>query len=281
MCMHRILMEDAKPTREPQRRLNPPMKDVVRTEILKLLDVGVIYPISDSKWLNTATRKDHFPLPFIDQMLERLAGHSHYYWSLPFELMCDASNYALGAVLGQRVNKLPHVIYYASRTLNDAQLNYSTTEKELLAVIFALEKFRSYLVGSKVIVYSDHAALRYLLTKKDAKPRLLRWVLLLQEFDLEIRDKKGCENVVADHLSRLIDGNHENKDVLPLNESFPDEQLLAIHDQEPWYADLVNYLASGVLRDDLTFRERKKFLANAKHYFGTIHICSNMAPTKS
>ncbi|CAL9029156.1 unnamed protein product, partial [Prunus brigantina] len=136
-------------------------------------------------------------------------------------------------VLGQRVNKLPHVIYYASRTLNDAQLNYSTTEKELLAVIFALEKFRSYLVGSKVIVYSDHAALRYLLTKKDAKPRLLRWVLLLQEFDLEIRDKKGCENVVADHLSRLIDGNHENKDVLPLNESFPDEQLLAIHDQEP------------------------------------------------
>ncbi|CAL9012051.1 unnamed protein product, partial [Prunus brigantina] len=138
--------------------------------------------------------------------------------------------------LGQRVNKLPHVIYYASRTLNDAQLNYSTTEKELLAVIFALEKFRSYLVGSKVIVYSDHAALRYLLTKKDAKPRLLRWVLLLQEFDLEIRDKKGCENVVADHLSRLIDGNHENKDVLPLNESFPDEQLLAIHDQEPWTA---------------------------------------------
>ncbi|CAL8988385.1 unnamed protein product [Prunus brigantina] len=486
MCMHRILMEDAKPTREPQRRLNPPMKDVVRTEILKLLDVGVIYPISDSKWvspiqvvpkksgitvvknenkelvptkpitgwrvcidyrkLNTATRKDHFPLPFIDQMLERLAGHSHYCfldgfsgynqiaiapedqekttftcpfgtfayrrmpfglcnapatfqrcmmaifsdmierfievfmddfsvfgssfddclnhlslvlkrcqetnlilnwekchfmvkqgivlghaisskgievdkakidlisslpaptsvkgvrsflghagfyrrfikdfskitrplcnllakdsvfnfdkdcldafntlkleltstpiikapdWSLPFELMCDASNYALGAVLGQRVNKLPHVIYYASRTLNDAQLNYSTTEKELLAVIFALEKF---------------------------------------QFDLEIRDKKGCENVVADHLSRLIDGNHENKDVLPLNESFPDEQLLAIHDQEPWYADLVNYLASGVLRDDLTFQERKKFLANAKHYFGTIHICSNMAPTKS
>ncbi|CAL9001372.1 unnamed protein product [Prunus brigantina] len=145
---------------------------------------------------------------------------------------------------------LPHVIYYASRTLNDAQLNYSTTEKELLAVIFALEKFRSYLVGSKVIVYSDHAALRYLLTKKDAKPRLLRWVLLLQEFDLEIRDKKGCENVVADHLSRLIDGNHENKDVLPLNESFPDEQLLAIHDQEPWYADLVNYLARSVSREN-------------------------------
>ncbi|XP_048446201.1 uncharacterized protein LOC125480030, partial [Pyrus x bretschneideri] len=91
-------------------------------------------------------------------------------WSLPFELMCDASDYALGAVLGQRRDKRPHVIYYASRTLNDAQLNYSTTEKELLAVVFALDKFRSYLIGTKVIVYSDHAALRYLLTKKEAKP---------------------------------------------------------------------------------------------------------------
>jgi hypothetical protein len=86
-------------------------------------------------------------------------------WSLPFELMCDASDYALGAVLGQRKDKKPHVIYYASRTLNDAQLNYSTTEKELLAVVFALDKFRSYLLGTKVIIYSDHAALKYLLTK--------------------------------------------------------------------------------------------------------------------
>ncbi|KAM1450466.1 hypothetical protein ACFX2I_037702 [Malus domestica] len=416
--MHRILLEEgAKPTREAQRRLNPLMMEVVKKEVIKLLDVGIIYPISDSKWvspiqvvpkrsgvtvvkneanelmptrvqnswrvctdyrkINSTTRKDHFPLPFIDQMLERLTGHSHYCfldgysgynqiavapedqekttftcpfgtfayrrmpfglcnapatfqrcmvsifsdmiekiievfmddfsvygdsfdtclhnlslvlkrcqetnlvlnwekchfmvshglvlghiisekgievnkskvelvsslpipttvreirsflghagfyrrfmkdfsiisrplcrllqkdvtfdmneecvvafnklkellstapvimppdWSLPFKLMCDASDYVVGAVLGQRVNKLPHVIYYASRTLNDAQLNYSTTEKELLAVVFALEKFRSYLIGTKVIVFSDHAALKYLLTKKDAKPRLI------------------------------------------------------------------------------------------------------------
>ncbi|CAL9020520.1 unnamed protein product [Prunus brigantina] len=147
-------------------------------------------------------------------------------WSLPFELMCDASDYALGAVLGQRKDKKPHVIYYASRTLNDAQLNYSTTEKELLAVVFALDKFRSYLLGTKVIIYSDHAALKYLLTKKEAKPRLIRWMLLLQEFDMEIRDKRGCENVVADHLSRLV---HE-EDPLPIPEAFPDEQLLTIED---------------------------------------------------
>ena len=88
--------------------------------------------------------------------------------------MCNASDYALGAVLGQKQDKKIHVIYYASKLLNDAQLNYATTEKELLAVIFALEKFRSYLVGSKVIIYTDHSALKYLLAKKDAKPRLIR-----------------------------------------------------------------------------------------------------------
>jgi hypothetical protein len=94
-------------------------------------------------------------------------------WGLPFEIMCDAFDYVVGAVLGQRVEKLPHVIYYASKTLNDAQLNYSTIENELLAVVFALDKFRSYLLGSKILVYSDHVALKYLLSKKDAKSRLI------------------------------------------------------------------------------------------------------------
>ncbi|CAN6677893.1 unnamed protein product [Malus baccata var. baccata] len=188
-------------------------------------------------------------------------------WSLPFELMCDASDYAVGAVLGQRKEKLPHVIYYASRTLNDAQLNYTTTEKEMLAVIFALEKFRSYLIGSKVIVYTDHGALKYLLAKKDAKPRLIRWVLLLQEFDLDIRDKKGAENVVADHLSRLPHVQDEEEDVLPLNESFPDEQLFAIHDVVPWYAHIANYLVRGVLPPDVSTQHRKKFLSTVKFYF--------------
>uniref|UniRef100_A0A0D3D3J8 Reverse transcriptase RNase H-like domain-containing protein n=2 Tax=Brassica TaxID=3705 RepID=A0A0D3D3J8_BRAOL len=100
-------------------------------------------------------------------------------WDLPFEIMCDASDFAVGAVLGQKRDKKSHVIYYASRTLDEAQAKYSTTEKELLAIVFAFEKFRSYLVGSKVTVYTDHAALRHLLAKKDAKPRLLRWILLL------------------------------------------------------------------------------------------------------
>ena len=88
--------------------------------------------------------------------------------------MCDASDYAVGAILGQRKEKKPYVIYYTSKTLNSAKMNYLTAEKELLAVVFALEKFRPYLVGSPIVVFSDHAALKYLLSKKDAKPRLIR-----------------------------------------------------------------------------------------------------------
>ncbi|KAJ1701516.1 hypothetical protein LUZ63_001295 [Rhynchospora breviuscula] len=501
-CTHRILIEDEhKPSIEAQRRLNPNLKEVVKKEILKLLDAGVIYPISDSKWvspvhvvpkkggttvvknekneliqtrvvtgwrmcidyrkLNAATRKDHFPLPFVDQLLERLASHSYFCyldgysgffqipihpedqekttftcpygtfayrrmpfglcnapatfqrammaifsdlienvmevfmddfsvygtsfetcltnlskvlqrceevnlvlnwekchfmvqtgvvlghvvtangievdrakvqvieklempsnvkdalkkalvtapilqppdWSMPFELMCDASDYAVGAVFGQRRDKKPVAIYYASKVLDPAQMNYTTTEKELLAIIFALDKFRSYLVGSKVIVFTDHAAIRYLLSKKDAKPRLIRWILLLQEFDLEIKDKKGSENSVADHLSRLHNEESEGDDI-PINESFPDEQLMAVavnSDRIPsnsdrieaagidrqhkqgairsefqairselgasWYADLANYLASGALPPEMTYQQRKKLKSDAKYYF--------------
>ncbi|CAM8978304.1 unnamed protein product [Rhodiola kirilowii] len=509
VCMHRILLEDgAKPSREPQRRLNPIMMEIVQKEIQKLLDADVIYPISDSQWvspvhivpkktgitieedaegkmvtirvkngwrmcidyrkLNAVTRKDHFHLPFIDQMLDRLAGklyfcfldgfsgnnqipiapedqekttftcpfgtfafrrmsfdlcnapgtsqrvvtsifsdmigifievfmddftiygntsdacldnlstvlarcvsmnlvlnyekchfkvthgvvlgnvvsqegievdkskidlimtlpypstvrdiqsflgHAGFYrrfikdfskkalplstllekevpfeftnackeafddlnkaltstpiiqtpnWELPFEIMCDASDFAVGAVLGQKIDKKAGVIYYASRTLDPAQRNYSTTEKELLAVVFALEKFRSYLLGAKVIVYSDHAAIHYLMKKKEAKPRLIRWILLLQEFDVEIRDKKGIENTVADHLSRIVRKEEEGH----ITESFPDEHLYAVSTKVPWYAQIVNYLVGGTFPPSFTKAQCMKLRHDAKHYLG-------------
>jgi hypothetical protein len=166
-------------------------------------------------------------------------------------------------------------------------MNYATTEKELLAVVFAIDKFRSYLVGAKIIIYTDHAAIRYLLSKKDAKPRLLRWILLLQEFDLEIKDKKGIENTVADHLSRIDDIKQEQ---VPINDDFPCDRLVAqlgpsfneeeASDEEveyvetalaqttaPWYADFVNYLAAGVLPPELSYQQKKKFFHDLKNYY--------------
>jgi len=105
-------------------------------------------------------------------------------------------------------------------------LNYTVTEKEFLAVIFASEKFRSYLIESHVIVCTDHSALKHLLSKKDATPRLARWILLLQEFDCEIKDKKGSKNLVADHLSKIIYSGEFESHII---ECFPYEQLFAVH----------------------------------------------------
>ncbi|PIN19259.1 DNA-directed DNA polymerase [Handroanthus impetiginosus] len=398
-----LLEDDQKPSVKSQRRLNPIMKEVVKKEIIKWLDAGIIYPISDSSWvspvqcvpkkgeitvvpnmhneliptrtitgwrvcmdyrkLNKATRKDHFPLPFIDQMLDRLAGKEFYCfldgysekttftcpygtfafrrmpfglcnapatfqrcmtaifndvvenflevfmddcsvygnsfdeclnnlssvlkrcedtnlvfnwkkchfmvpkgivldfskiskplcnllekdipfkfddaclhafnnlkgrlisapiitvpdWSFPFELMCDASDFAVGVVLGQRKDKIFCSIYYASKTLNDAQLNYTITKKELLAVVFVFDKFRSYLVGTKVIVLESSA--------KTHEPNLI-------------------------------------------NDNFPDEQLLVIVASDvPWYANIVNYLTCGIIPFDLSTQQKKKFLFDIRRYF--------------
>ena len=183
-------------------------------------------------------------------------------WDLPFEIMCDASDYAVGAVLGQRLYKKLTAICYASKTLIKAQINYTTTEKELLVVVYTLEKFRPYILGSKMIIYTDHAALKYLLSKKETKPRLIRWVLLLQEFDLEIKDKKGSENSVADHLSRLhISGGEDIKD------TFPDEHLLAIWSHTPWHAHIINFIVTGSIPEHWNRHQKDKFFYELKYYF--------------
>ena len=150
------------------------------------------------------------------------------------------------------------MVYYASKTLNEAQRNYTTMEKELLAVVYSLDKFRSYLIRSDIVIFTDHSALKYLLTKQNSKARLIRWVLLLQEFNVHIRDMKGEENVIVDHLSRLtIEHNTHNP---PIIDEFPEESLLTVS-IAPWYAHIANFVVTGELPVEWTAQDKKFFHA--------------------
>nr|GFA39707.1 reverse transcriptase domain-containing protein [Tanacetum cinerariifolium] len=172
-------------------------------------------------------------------------------WNLPFELMCDASDFAIGAVLGQRKTKHFQPIHYANKTVTEAQIHYTMTEKEMLAVV-----------------------------KQDAKPRLILWVPLLQEFDNIIRDKKRTENLAADHLSRLENPHKdvfENKDI---NENFPLETLGKISSgSTSWFADFVNFHARNFIIKGMSSQQKKKFVKDVKHYFWDdpylIRICAD------
>nr|GEZ13619.1 transposon Ty3-I Gag-Pol polyprotein [Tanacetum cinerariifolium] len=355
-CSHKILLEeDYSPKVQSQRRVNPKIHDVIKKEVEKLLDTGLIYPISDSPWvstihcvtkkggmivikndenelvptrlvtgwrvcidyrkLNEAIRKDHFPLPFMDQMLEHPKDQekttftcpygTFTYKRMPFGLCnapgtfqrcmmakfhdmiektmevfmddffvfgnsfstcltnlenmlkrCENTKLALnwekshfmvkeGIVLGHKISKkgievdkanieviskLPHpmTVKGICSFLGHAgfyQANYITTEKEMLAVVYAFKKFRSYLIMNKSIIYTDHSALKYLFAKKDAKARLLHWILLLQEFDFKVIDTRRAENYAADHLSRLENPYENIFDPKEINETFPLESL--------------------------------------------------------
>nr|GEW75138.1 reverse transcriptase domain-containing protein [Tanacetum cinerariifolium] len=189
-------------------------------------------------------------------------------WNLPFELMCDGSDFAFGAVFKQRKTKDFQPIHYDSKIMTEAQIHYTTTEKEMLAVVYAFDKFRPYLILFKSIVYTDHSALKYLLSKQDAKSRLIRWVLLLQEFDIIIRDKKGMENLVADHLSRLENPHKDlfgNKDI---NENFPLETLGKISSgSTPWFLEFSNFHAGNFIVKGMSSQQKNKFFKDVKYYF--------------
>ncbi|RDY04860.1 Retrovirus-related Pol polyprotein from transposon 17.6, partial [Mucuna pruriens] len=135
-------------------------------------------------------------------------------------------------------------------------------EKELLAIVFVLDKFRSYLLGSKVIIFSDHAALKYLLKKPDARPRLIRWMLLFQEFGLEIRDKKGTDNAMADHLSRI----ERELDSMPIQDDFTDKQLLHMDASTPWFVDICNFIVASQFPPEASRLYKEKIKSDAKYY---------------
>nr|GFB90594.1 reverse transcriptase domain-containing protein [Tanacetum cinerariifolium] len=154
--------------------------------------------------------------------------------------------------------------------MNHAETNYTTTEKEMLAVVYTFEKFRLYLIMNKSIVYTDHSVLKYLFAKKDAKARLLRWILLLQEFDFKVIDIRGAENYAADHLSGLENPYENVFDPKEINEAFPLETLSKITHNDPstpWYADLANYHAGKFIIKGMTSQQKKKFFKDARHYF--------------
>nr|GEX68069.1 reverse transcriptase domain-containing protein [Tanacetum cinerariifolium] len=379
---HKILMEeDFKPAVQHQRKVNPKIHDVIKQEVIKLLDAGLVYLISDSPWvspvhcvpkkggftvvenkdneliltrlvtgwrvcidyhkLNEATHKDHFPLPFMDQMLERLAGNQYCcfldsfssyfqisidprdqekttftcqyemfaYRRMPFGL-CNAPGTfqrCLMAIFHDMIEKTMEVfmddfsvfknsfqsclsylermlkspretsrkhfrpIHYASKTLIEAESNYTTTEKEMLAVVYAFEKFWSYLIMNKSIVYTDHSALKYLFTKKDSKERLLQWVILLQEFTFKVTDTKGVENLVADHLSPLKNSHQNALDPKEINESFPLETLNLVstrgNQSTLWCADFANYHAENFVLNGMSSHQKSKFFKDVIHYF--------------
>ncbi|GJT71178.1 reverse transcriptase domain-containing protein [Tanacetum coccineum] len=176
------------------------------------------------------------------------------------------TNIKVRAILGQKEGINFHPIYFASETLNAAQQNYTITEKELMAVVFAFDKFRSYLVLSKTIIHTDHSALRHLFKKQDAKTHLIRWILLLQEFDIEIKDRKGTENVAADHLSRIK--KEETSNDSKVNDNFSRETLMEINtEDDPWFADFANYLVSNIIPKGMTCQQKNKFFSDIKHYF--------------
>nr|GEY63873.1 reverse transcriptase domain-containing protein [Tanacetum cinerariifolium] len=371
-CTHKILMkEDFEPVVQHQRRVNPKIYDVIKQEVLKLLDAELIYPISDSPWvspvqcvpkkggftvveneenelistrlvtgwrvcidyhkLNEATRKDHFPLPFMDQMLERLAGNQYYcfldgfsgyfqipidpkdqekttftypygmfaYHRMPFGLCNAPSTFqsCMMAIFHDMIEKTMEVFmddFSVFRNSFQTCLSHLETmlkrcedtnlclnwekshfivkdEKEMLAVVYAFEKFRSYLIMNKNIVYTDYSALKYLFAKKDSNARLLCWVLLLQEFTFKVIDIKGAENLAVDHLSRLENAHQNMLDPKEINESFPLETLNLYstrgNSSTPWFADFANYHAQNFVVKGMSSQQKSKFFKDVKHYF--------------
>ena len=157
--------------------------------------------------------------------------------------MCDASDFDAGVVLGQHIDKKLNVIHHANKNLDSAQKNYATTEKELLAVVIACDKFRPYILHSQVTIHTNHAAIKYLMEKNNAKPTLLNGFFCYKNSILTLSIGKGVDNPVADHLSIM-----ENVLYGPIhvNENFPDEQLAfikVISRDNPWYANYTNLLS--------------------------------------
>lgn len=183
-------------------------------------------------------------------------------WSLPFHISMDASDSSLGDVLGQKENKVHYAIYFISKNLTPIELNYTVTEKEFLAVVHAVNKFRHYITGYEVFVHIDYSTIQFLMNKSITNGRITRWLLLLQEFNITIMDKPSKENQVADFLSRL----HTEGEDVPVFYDFPDEHLFAISIHVPWFVDIANYIVSRRLPQHLSAKEKQRIIRLSAKY---------------
>ncbi|GJY46495.1 reverse transcriptase domain-containing protein [Tanacetum coccineum] len=334
------LLHDKKPVVQKQRRLNPNMQVVVKKDIMKLLDTGIIYPIADSPWvspihcvpkkggitvvtnendelvptrtvtgwrvcidyrkLNEATLKDHFPLPFMDQMRMpfRLCNAPATFQRCMLAIFHDMieesvkvfmDDFSIRNSFDKCLNNLDkmlqrckdaHLVFnwekchfmvkegiVLGHKVSGAGLEVDRAKIDVILNLLPLLISKvSYLILSKTIVHTDHSALKHLFKKQDAKLRLIRWIILLQEFDIEIKDRKGTKNVTADHLSRIE--NDESSDDSEVDDNFPGETLMEINTKiEPWFADFANYLVVDIIPKGMTYQQKNKFFSDLKHYF--------------
>ena len=185
-------------------------------------------------------------------------------WGLPFHVYCDASAVAVGSALCQPCGDegRDYPIAFASRQLNPAERNYTTTERECLAMVFSVKKFRHYLLLNKVVFFVDHMAIKYLVNKADLSGRLARWVLLLEEFDYKVLHKPGKKHLRADHLSRL----EGEPSTIAIDDSLVDENLFLVSSTPIWYQNIAEFLKTQKLPDTLNKHDRRKVRINSRHF---------------
>eukprot|EP00253_Pinus_taeda_P010530 PITA_10530 len=182
-------------------------------------------------------------------------------WKLPFHISTDASDIALGVVLGQK-DLVPYAIYYTNKNLTPTELNYTMTKKAFLAVVHEINKFKHYITGYETFIHTDHSAIRYLMNKPITNGRVTRWLLLLQEFNIIVLDRPRKQNIVADFLSRI----QNTKEDYPVEDKFPDEYLFVVTTKTPWYADIANYSVTGKLPPHLFPSERINIIQESSKY---------------
>ncbi|GKA04930.1 hypothetical protein Tco_0684050, partial [Tanacetum coccineum] len=283
---HKIqLLDEKKPVVQKQRRLNPNMKEVVKKEIVKLLDTGIIYPIANSPWvspIHCVPKKGGITV-VTNENDELVPTRTVTGWRMIEEsvevFMEDFS--VFGNSFDKCLNNLDKMLQHckdAHLVLNWEKYHFMVKEGIVLrhkvsdaglevdkAKINVISKLPPLPI-SNTIVHTNHSALRHLFKKQDAKPRLIRWFLLLQEFDIEIKDRKGTENVVVDHLSRIE--KEETSNDSEVDDNFPGETLMRIDTRnEPWFADFANYLVGDIIPKGMTYQQENKFFSDLQYYF--------------